>query len=160
MNRRRVSRSAGAKRDCLTTPTGRSRTARHAASRDRLALTLSRRSGKAAKADGTRGARPHRRQMFTAATPNQSTRPLTTSREHELFEPHQPAAGRDLDRFRAAGDAELVEEMSEVGLDRPLADVQRAGNLLVRLALGPQPERRPLARRGLPARDAFPDLRP
>ena len=48
--------------------------------------------------------------------------------------------------------------MAEVGLDRALADVERGCDLLVRLAVGHQAERRHLARRQLHARHAFGQL--
>src|SRR5688572_28187042 len=81
--------------------------------------------------------------------------PLVVSR---LFQAHEAAARGDLDGLRAAGHAELFEEMPEVRLDRTFADAQLSGDFLVRLAVGEQPQRRQLARRELDVRDAFSKL--
>src|SRR5438132_12874509 len=62
----------------------------------------------------------------------------------QLFDPDEAAAHGDLDRLGAAGDAELLEEMSEVRLDRALADRELGGDFLVRSAVGHQLQRRHL----------------
>src|SRR5690606_1129512 len=72
-----------------------------------------------------------------------------------LLQPYQAASGGDLDRLGAAGYAQLLEQVRQVRLHCPLADVQRARDFLVRLAVGQEPERRHLARRELYPRDAF-----
>src|SRR5947207_11878104 len=76
-----------------------------------------------------------------------------------LFETHETAARRDLDRFGAARHAQLFEQMTEMRLHGALADLERAGNFLVRLAIGHQPERGHLSWCELDTGDALGELR-
>jgi hypothetical protein len=62
-----------------------------------------------------------------------------------LTQPDEPSPRCDLDCFGAARDAELLEQVSDVGLRRVLADAERVGDLLVRLPIGEQAQRGQLA---------------
>src|SRR6185369_7162304 len=60
-------------------------------------------------------------------------------------EAYEAAPGRDLHRLGAARDAELLEQMTQVGFDRSLADAELIRDFLVGLAVGHQAQRRQLA---------------
>src|SRR5262249_5905951 len=74
-------------------------------------------------------------------------------------EPDETTPRRDLDRFRAAGGAEFLEQVSRVGFRGPLADVEGRRDFLFRLAVGHQLERGHLPRRQLHTGHAFGELR-
>src|SRR4051794_12640326 len=83
---------------------------------------------------------------------------LATSKDLQLLQADEAAARRDFDGFSPAGDAELLEQMAEMRLDRALADRQLGRDLFVRLAVCHQPKRGHLARRQLDVRHAFGEL--
>src|SRR5438046_9287337 len=55
-----------------------------------------------------------------------------------LIQPDEAAPRRHFDRFRAAGDAELLEQVRKMGFHGALADVEPGCNFFVRIAVGQQ----------------------